>query len=42
MQKVQQYIANQEEHHRQVPFDQEWKAYLRSHGFEPHEEELWE
>ena len=42
MKKVQQYIENQEEHHRRVPFDVEWKSYLRAHGLEPSEEETWE
>jgi REP element-mobilizing transposase RayT len=40
--RVHRYIENQEEHHRQVPFEQEWKSYLRAHGIELTDEELWE
>jgi|SRR3972149_704264 len=31
--KVQQYIANQEEHHRKKTFTQEYEEFLSAHGF---------
>ncbi len=31
--KVQQYIANQEEHHKKKTFTQEYEEFLRIHGF---------
>ena len=32
MQRVQQYIQNQEEHHRKISFEEEFRALLRRHG----------
>ena len=31
--KVRQYIANQEEHHKKKTFSQEYKEFLNAHGF---------
>jgi putative transposase len=39
---VRKYIQNQEEHHRRVPFDREYRELLRKHGAEVPEEDLWE
>jgi putative transposase len=30
--KVQMYIAHQEDHHRMVSFQDEWKAFMKSNG----------
>jgi REP element-mobilizing transposase RayT len=37
---VRAYIRNQEEHHRRLAFQQEFRAFLRRHGIEFTEEEL--
>jgi REP-associated tyrosine transposase len=39
---VRQYIKNQEEHHRKMPFDQEYLQLLRKHGVEIDEKTLWQ
>jgi len=39
---VLRYIANQEEHHRKVSFQQEMLAYLRRHRIPYDERYLWE
>lgn len=39
---VLRYIANQEQHHRQVSFQQEMQTYLRRHGIPYDERYLWE
>jgi REP element-mobilizing transposase RayT len=39
---VRRYIVNQEEHHRQRPFAEEYKALLRAHGIPFREEDQWE
>ncbi len=39
---VRHYIETQEEHHRRVPFDQEYIQLLRKHGAEIREEDLWQ
>ena len=39
---VRRYIENQEEHHRKVPFDQEYRELFRKHGVEIPEQDLWE
>jgi REP element-mobilizing transposase RayT len=39
---VLRYIANQEEHHRKVSFQEEFVAYLRRHGIEYDERYIWE
>lgn len=31
--KVQQYIANQEEHHKKKTFEEEYNEFLKAHGF---------
>jgi REP element-mobilizing transposase RayT len=41
VERVQSYIANQEEHHRNRPFQQEFRALLQAHGIEFQEEDLW-
>jgi REP element-mobilizing transposase RayT len=40
--RVRAYIANQEEHHRKQPFDAEFRALLRNHGFDVPEELIWD
>jgi REP element-mobilizing transposase RayT len=39
---VLRYIANQEEHHRKVSFQEEFLAYLKKHGIEYDERYIWE
>jgi putative transposase len=39
---VRAYIRDQEEHHRRQTFQQEFRAFLRCHGIEFTEEELWD
>jgi REP element-mobilizing transposase RayT len=39
---VRRYIASQEEHHRKVPFGQEYLQLMLKHGVEITEEELWD
>lgn len=34
IEKVKQYIANQEEHHKQKTFTEEYDEFLMAHGFE--------
>jgi REP element-mobilizing transposase RayT len=36
------YIANQEEHHRQVSFQEEFVIYLQRHGIEYDERYIWQ
>jgi REP element-mobilizing transposase RayT len=38
---VVQYIQNQEEHHKKVGFDAEWRSLLEKHGL-PHDDETFE
>jgi putative transposase len=40
--QVQQYIANQEEHHRKMNFQDELRALLRKHNQEWDEKYIWE
>jgi putative transposase len=39
---VRQYIANQEEHHRTVSFQEEYLAFLKRHGISYDERYVWE
>ena len=39
---VRRYIANQEEHHRKISFEEEFKALLKAHNIEFDERYLWE
>jgi hypothetical protein len=39
---VLRYIANQEEHHRKVSFQEEFVTYLQRHGIEYDERYIWE
>jgi REP element-mobilizing transposase RayT len=39
---VVQYIANQEEHHRHVTFQEEYRALLEKHGLEFDERYVWD
>lgn len=39
---VRQYIAHQEEHHRQRSFQDEFRLLLRRHGLEADEAHMWE
>jgi putative transposase len=41
-QSVLDYIANQEEHHRKVSFQEEFVAFLKKHEIEYDEKYLWE
>lgn len=38
---VVKYIANQEQHHRKMSFQEEFILYLRKHGIEYHEQNIW-
>jgi REP element-mobilizing transposase RayT len=40
--RVERYIAHQEEHHRKVTFQDEFRAFLRRHGVEWDERYVWE
>jgi hypothetical protein len=40
--RVSQYIANQQEHHRRVTFQEEFIALLKAHGIEYDERYLWD
>ncbi len=42
LEAVQQYIADQETHHRRMTFQEEFVALLRKHGIEYEEQYLWE
>jgi len=39
---VRQYIANQEEHHRRVTFEEEFRAFLDRHGVVYDERYVWD
>jgi REP element-mobilizing transposase RayT len=39
---VRRYIENQEEHHRKRTFQEEFKEFLRKHGFEIDERYVWD
>jgi putative transposase len=39
---VKQYIADQEEHHRERTFQEEFVRFLRTHGIEYNEKYLWD
>jgi putative transposase len=39
---VQRYIATQEEHHRRVTFQDEFRAFLKKHGVEYEERYVWD
>jgi len=39
---VRKYIASQEEHHKQVSFQEEFIAFLKRHGIEYDERYIWE
>ena len=40
--KVSSYIANQEEHHRRISFQEEFLAFLKKHEIQFDERFLWE
>ena len=40
--EVERYIAGQEEHHRRVTFQEEFKAFLKRHGIAFDERYVWE
>ncbi len=40
--EVEKYIANQEEHHRKISFQEELVAFLKKHQIEYNERFLWE
>jgi putative transposase len=42
VESVRAYIQNQEEHHRNKPFQEEFRELLQKHGIEFKEEELWD
>jgi REP element-mobilizing transposase RayT len=39
---VRQYIANQEEHHRRLTFQEEFRLFLKRHGVEYDERYVWD
>ena len=39
---VEHYIANQEEHHRKISFQDEYRAFLTKHGIECDERYMWD
>jgi REP element-mobilizing transposase RayT len=39
--RVRAYVRNQEEHHRRVNFEEEFKALLQAHGVDFDESHLW-
>ena len=41
VERVRQYIRNQEKHHRTISFEEEFKALLKAHHVEFDEEHLW-
>jgi REP element-mobilizing transposase RayT len=41
VERVRQYIRNQEEHHRKISFEEEFKALLKAHCVEFDEAHLW-
>ena len=42
LQDVFDYIAGQEEHHKQVPFQDEYRAFLKAYGIEYDERYVWD
>jgi len=40
--QVVQYIENQEEHHRRVTFQDEYRAFLRAYGVDYEERHVWD
>jgi len=40
--KVDEYIANQERHHRRMSFQDEFRSFLKKHGMEYDERYLWD
>jgi REP element-mobilizing transposase RayT len=40
--EVEKYIANQEEHHRHVSFQEEFLAFLKRHGIAYDERYVWD
>jgi len=41
VERVRRYIRNQEEHHRKISFEEEFKALLKAHRVEFDEAHLW-
>ncbi len=41
LENVRRYLVNQEEHHRKMTFEEEYKALLKAHGIEFDERYLW-
>jgi len=42
MDRIRRYIATQEEHHRVITFQDEFRALLKEHGLECEEQYIWE
>jgi len=42
VEEVRRYIANQEEHHRLVTFEEEFRAFLHRYGVEYDERHVWD
>ncbi|MDZ4859205.1 MAG: transposase [Candidatus Hydrogenedentes bacterium] len=40
--RVERYIANQEEHHRKLTFQEEFRQFMRKHGVEWDERYVWD
>lgn len=39
---VKDYVANQEEHHRKISFQEEYRTFLRRHGVDWDEKYVWD
>jgi hypothetical protein len=42
LETVEQYIQNQEEHHKKMTFQEEYRAFLEKHGVAWDEKYVWE
>ena len=42
VEKVQAYVASQEDHHKRVTFQEEYRAFLKKHGIEFEERYVWD
>lgn len=42
LEEVIRYIENQEEHHKRITFQEEYRAFLKAYGIEYHEHYVWD
>ena len=42
LEEVARYIENQEEHHKRVTFQDEYRAFLKAYGIEYNERYVWD